>query len=136
MAYGADVAAVIAATIAAAAAPVLARGYARLKKLRPGRRYHGRHAKPRHAGKGALAATGEVLDDPDRRAVLQHAASSTRPSGWTPSQRVAAAAVILVALDVVLPLRTGVTAETIYGNILQTLIVVLALAACIQGPGV
>jgi hypothetical protein len=83
---------------------------------------------------GAAVAASEVLDDPGRQAVLQRAASSAKPSGWTSSQQIVAAVVILVALDVVLPLKTGATAETIYGNILQTLIVALALAACLQGP--
>ena len=76
-----------------------------------------------------------ILSGAHCRALLQRAAVAVRPldtAGWTARQRIAAAAVILLALGVIGPADGSGTMKD--GDLVQALPVILALAVLIASP--
>lgn len=76
-----------------------------------------------------------ILSQAHCRALLQRAADAVRPldtAGWTARQRIAAGAVILLALGVIGPADGPGTIEN--GDLAQALPVILALAVLIASP--
>jgi hypothetical protein len=80
-----------------------------------------------------------ILQDSESRAVLDAAAGEVRKQhrgNWTPQRRLLAAASVLLAAGVVLPVAapTAGAAETAYTNLMAALAVILALAALLRPP--